>query len=411
MLASMPAWAPDETPLPCVAEDDCGDDLSREVYCVLGIAIDAIEMPAVLHRIRAAAATAAPFVVSTPNLHFLVLSLTDREFRETVLDSDLCPADGIPVVWIARLMGIPIKGRIAGSDIFQALKIDRSTARPVKVFLFGGAEGVAEAASRALNLASGGLTCVGWVYPGFGTVAEMSADSVIDRINESDADFLVASLGAEKGQRWLQRNHHRLRIPIRAHLGATLNFQAGTVRRAPPILRKLGLEWLWRIKEEPHLWARYWHDGTALLRLLLTRVLPLAVATRWAYFRARCKEEALFIKETEGSEAVTITVVGDASAQHVDKAILCFRRALKAKKQVIVDFSATRVIDARFLGLLLLLRKQLKLNGAGLRFTGTSPRLERLFRLHGADFLLSTNSLELTSFGVATSQCRFSPLE
>jgi len=408
MLAPMPAWAPDA---PCAADDDCGDDLSREVYCVLGIGIDAIEMPAVLHRIRAAAATAAPFVVSTPNLHFLVLSLTDREFRETVLDSDLCPTDGVPIVWIARLLGIPVKGRIAGSDIFQALKVDRSTARPVKAFLFGGAEGVAEAASRALNLASGGLTCVGWVYPGFGTVAEMSADTVIDAINASGADFVVASLGAEKGQRWLQRNHHRLRIPIRAHLGATLNFQAGTVRRAPAIVCKWGLEWLWRIKEEPHLWPRYWHDGTALLRLLLTRVLPLAAATRWARFSARRKEEALFIKEAEGSEAVTLSLVGDASARYVDKAILSFRRALKAKKQVIIDLGATRVIDARFLGLLLLLRKQLKLSGAGLRFTGSSPRLERLFRLNGADFLLSTSSFELTSFGVTRPQCRFSPLE
>jgi N-acetylglucosaminyldiphosphoundecaprenol N-acetyl-beta-D-mannosaminyltransferase len=394
MLAPMPASSSDETYSSCVANDGQGEDLSREVHCVLGIALDAIQMPAVLQRIQAAAASAAPLLVSTPNLHFLVLSLIDREFRETILESDLCPADGMPVVWIARLLGIPIKGRVAGSDIFEALKASRSTARPLKIFLFGGAEGVADAASRALNRASGGLTCVGWVYPGFGTVEEMSADAVIDKINASGADFLVASLGAKKGQLWLQRNQRRLRIPIRAHLGATVNFQAGTVRRAPRILRILGLEWLWRIKEEPHLWARYWHDGTVLLRLLLTRVLPLAAAARWARFTARRQEGALFIEETEGSEAVTLRLVGDASARYVDKAILPFRRALKTKKQVIIDFADTRVIDARFLGLLLMLRKQLKLNRVSLRFTGASPRLERLFRLNGASFLLS-NELAL----------------
>ena len=89
--------------------------------------IDAIEMPAVMQSIEMAAANAAPFVISTPNINFLVNSQNDPEFRESLLLSDLCPADGMPIVWIARLMGIPIKHRIAGSDIFEALK-----ARPIR---------------------------------------------------------------------------------------------------------------------------------------------------------------------------------------------------------------------------------------------------------------------------------------
>ena len=108
------------------------DDLSREVYCILGIPIDAIEMPAVLRSIDAAAATRAPFVISTPNLNFLVNSQTDPEFRESLLLSDLCPPDGMPIVWIARLLGIPIKKRIAGSDIFEALKSRPSLGTSVK---------------------------------------------------------------------------------------------------------------------------------------------------------------------------------------------------------------------------------------------------------------------------------------
>lgn len=99
------------------------DDLAREVYCILGIPIDAIEMPATLCRVEAAAAAAEPFVLSTPNLNFLVNSQTDDEFRELLLMSDLCPPDGAPIIWIARLLGIPIRERTAGSDIFDALKI------------------------------------------------------------------------------------------------------------------------------------------------------------------------------------------------------------------------------------------------------------------------------------------------
>src|SRR6266571_4882261 len=96
--------------------------------------IDAIEMPSVVERIEAAAMRGRPYLSSTPNLNFLVLSQADAEFRESLLLSDLCPADGMPIVWIARLMRVPMKPRIAGSDIFDALKAPRRAGRQLKVF-------------------------------------------------------------------------------------------------------------------------------------------------------------------------------------------------------------------------------------------------------------------------------------
>src|SRR5262249_38702178 len=138
------------------------DDLSREVYCILGMPVDAIGMDAVLQRIKSAAAGRIPFLVSTVNLNFLVNSQLDQAFRESLMLSDLCTADGMPIIWIAWLTGIPIKNRIAGSDIFDALKAEHGTTHPLKVFLFGGPEGVAMAASRALNSQPSGLRCVGW---------------------------------------------------------------------------------------------------------------------------------------------------------------------------------------------------------------------------------------------------------
>jgi N-acetylglucosaminyldiphosphoundecaprenol N-acetyl-beta-D-mannosaminyltransferase len=365
------------------------DVLCRRVYCILGIPIDAIAMPAVLHRIRAAAERHTPFVLSTPNLNFLVASQSDPEFRETLLLSDLCPADGMPILWIARLIGAPIKRRIAGSDIFDALKSQRNSATPLKVFLFGGAEGVGTAACRALNVAPGGLHCVGSLNPGFCSVEDMSRADIIDSINSSGADFLVASLGAKKGQLWLQRNFHRLLIPIRAHLGASLNFQAGTLRRAPPVLRKLGLEWVYRIKEEPFLWRRYWNDGGTLLRMLLTRVLPLAIWTWWLQRNSYRRKQDLTITHVLSPEAVTVILSGPATAQHVHRVIPILREAIATNKQIIVDLSGVREVDARFLGLLLMLRKRLRDIGKNPILAGTSPRLERIFRLNGLGFLLS----------------------
>jgi N-acetylglucosaminyldiphosphoundecaprenol N-acetyl-beta-D-mannosaminyltransferase len=366
------------------------DDLSREVYGVLGIPVDVIDMAKVLRRIKIAAAATAPFLISTANLNFLVTSRSDAEFRESLLRSDLCTADGMPIVWIARLLGVPIKERIAGSDIFESLKFMQDRTRRLKVFLFGGPEGVAAAACKKLNVEPGCITCAGSFYPGFCTVDEMSTDAILDHINSSNADFLIAALGAIKGQAWLLRNHDHLQIPVRVHLGAALNFQAGTIKRAPAHMRKWGLEWLWRIKEEPQLWRRYWNDGIVLLQLVLTHVVPLVILARWHRLRWGRKAQELLIKRSEDPKSVILSVNGAATAQNLGKALPCFQDALAEAKNIVINFIDTCLIDARFLGLLLMLNKQLKRRGLHLSFMGISPRIARIFRLHGFGFLLRT---------------------
>jgi N-acetylglucosaminyldiphosphoundecaprenol N-acetyl-beta-D-mannosaminyltransferase len=371
------------------------DDLSREVYCVAGIPIDAVDMCTVLRNIDEAAAKRQPFLISTPNLNFLVNSLGDVEFRESLLASDLCPADGMPIVWIARLLGAPIRQRIAGSDIFAALKERRCPAQsrsgasfwPLKIFLFGGTQQVAAEACRRLNLDNPGLSCVGYLSPGFGDDAALNGDRFIERINASNADFLVAALGARKGQLWLLRNHSRLRVPVRSHLGATINFQAGTVKRAPILMQNLGLEWLWRIKEEPALFYRYWHDGTKFIRLLVTHVLPLALTRRQRPWRAR---HDLVMVADDNDRSVTLRLSGDAIATETPRAARLFRDVVARGKSIELDLSSTKTVDARFLGLFLMLRKQLKNSGNALHFIKLPANLQRQFRLAGVEYLLSS---------------------
>ena len=369
-----------------VKREETTDDLSREVYCLLGLPIDAIEMSSVVRRIELAAAGSSPFVLSTPNLNFLANSQLDPEFRESLLQSDLCIADGMSIVWSARLLGIPIKERVAGSDILAALKAKRSPENPLRLFLFGGPEGVAAAASRVLNAQPGGVHCVGFLYPGFGTVHELSRGEVLDTINLSGADFLVTSLGSKKGQLWLKHNDRRLRIPVRAHLGASLSFEAGTVKRAPHILQKLGLEWLWRIKEEPYLWRRYWHDGSILLRLLCTRVLPLLVHR--LIIKNLSKAELNIETRVQDESCVKIALSGPAIRKNISQIIAAFKPALATKKGIVIDFSKTSMVDARFLGLLLVLRGVTERANSTLALMGLSPELRRQFGLNGVDFLL-----------------------
>jgi N-acetylglucosaminyldiphosphoundecaprenol N-acetyl-beta-D-mannosaminyltransferase len=365
-------------------------DLCRTVYGILGVPFDALDFPTLLERIVAAVGAGTPFLISTPNVNFVMASRSDREFRESLLLSDLCLVDGMPIVWIARLLGLPLHRRLAGSDLFDALKSRTMTGRRLKVFLFGGGEGVAEAVAESLNRQDDGMECVGTLNPGFGSVEELSSDHIIETINGSRADLLAVFLSADKAQKWLLRNHDRIRVPVRAQFGAVINFQAGTVKRAPHILRRLGFEWLWRIKEEPYLRNRYWTDGKALLRLLLSSAAPLGAGRLKAELAVLRRADDLRIDYAEDDESVIIHLSGYATARHAEGAISSFRDALAANKPVWLDLSRTQAVDQRFLGLFLMLRKQLSRRGGTLKLVGLTPQVSRAFRLNGFDFLLQT---------------------
>jgi N-acetylglucosaminyldiphosphoundecaprenol N-acetyl-beta-D-mannosaminyltransferase len=362
------------------------DDLSRNVFGVLGLPLDVLDVQGLLQRIDYVVGARTPFLLSTPNVNFLMTSRSDPEFRESLLMSDLCPVDGMPLVWIARLLGIPLRERLSGSDIFDALKSREAAGRKLKVFLFGGSEGVAVKLCQKLNQEASGVTCVGVLNPGFGSVAEMSCDPILHKINASDADLLTVFLSAQKAQAWLLRNHDRLEIPFRAQFGTTINLQAGSVKRAPVFVRKLGFEWLWRIKEEPYLWRRYWNDGLRLLSLFVTCVLPLAVGNLVSRLAG---SDDLAIDRNEGPQSVLVKLSGCAIKRHIDAAITCFQSALDTRKLIVVDVSNISAIDPRFFGLLLMLRKRSVRQGSGLELVNATSRVRTTFRLNGFEFLLS----------------------
>jgi N-acetylglucosaminyldiphosphoundecaprenol N-acetyl-beta-D-mannosaminyltransferase len=291
----------------------------------------------------------------------------------------------MPIVWLARLLAIPIRERVSGSDLFDAIRAHGTTSHPIRIFLFGGADGVAETVCGILNSRPAGIRCVGWLSPGFGTVEEMSGEEIIAKINGSSADLLAVFLSAKKAQAWLLHNHDRLRVPVRGQFGATINYQAGTVRRAPRAVQKLGFEWLWRIKEEPYLWRRYLRDGFSLFNLVIFRVLPIAASLRWR----RGGNEELVITAREHDGSIAIRLIGHSTKTHATEAIACFRGVLAKSRSVVIDLSETKTIDPRFFGLLLMLRKGLRRSGRNLSFTGLSKRTTRLFHLNGFAFLLN----------------------
>ena len=239
------------------------DPLSRDVVALFGLPFDVGDLPGTVATLRAAAASGSRLWFSTANLDWLVMAERDLAFRRSVLDSDRVTMDGAPVAALARLAGVEGATRVAGADLFDAL---RAGGRTLRVFFFGGRDGAAERAAAALRDAEG-LIPVGALNPGFGDVDAMSDPATIQTINDAQADLLVVSLGAAKGQAWIARNAPRLNAPLVSHLGAVVDFAAGTVARAPDAVQRLGAEWAWRIAQDPALWRRYAGDARALPRL------------------------------------------------------------------------------------------------------------------------------------------------
>lgn len=357
----------------------------RNVYCLLGLPFDAVNMTAAVQIVRRAVAQRAACFISTPNLNFLIGCLTDRQFRQSVINSDLSIADGMPLVWIARFLDIPIRERVSGAGLFEALRSNVS--HPLSVYFFGGPDGAAGTACRRLNAESSGVHCTGFESPGFGSIEDMSSDATIAAINASQADFLLVSLGAKKGQAWIEHNRAQISVPVISHLGAVVNFVAGTLQRAPSWMQRTGLEWLWRIKEEPGLWRRYYSDGLSFIRLLATRVIPnYRFIHRHPPKRHELDAAAIVIRES-ASEMV-ISLHGAWTGENLGPLRNCLARVVIADMDVRVDLEHVLYVDASFLGLMLLLHKHQDQHGRNLLCSPLNRQVQRAFEFGCCEFLL-----------------------
>ncbi len=360
-------------------------DFDRNVHCVLGLPFDVMNLTEASTALQQAAKNRTPCFLSTPNLNFLVSSRRDVAFRQSVLHSNLSVADGMPIVWLARLMGIPMPQRVAGSDLFEELRKD--AAHPLKVYFFGGLPGIAQAASNELNADGGSMRSVGYSDPGFVPVQDMGSESTLLAINQSAADFLVVALGAGKGQAWIEKYKSLLNVPIISHLGAVVNFVAGTVHRAPRWMQKCGLEWLWRILEEPSLWKRYWNDGIGLLRYL---VFNVPAARMYLMSMRSGKQSSLAVSVSPADKGLSIALQGDATQENLGPLKEVFRKLPSTPIPLEIDLAQTTRVDSAFLGLLLLLKAhRSSSNGAPLKVSHASSAIQGYMRaqLVSSDFL------------------------
>jgi N-acetylglucosaminyldiphosphoundecaprenol N-acetyl-beta-D-mannosaminyltransferase len=355
------------------------DDFDRDVWCILGVPVDNADIASAIEAIEAAVRDGRRLSFVTPNINFLVRALRDDRARRQILAADLSLADGAPLVAIARLLGAPITKRAAGADLFEALAARPNfPGRRMRAFFFGGRDGAAQAAHAALARASGGIEAAGWLNPGFGDVASMSSDAIIAEINAAEPDFVIVALGAAKGQDWIEANQKRLSAPVIAHLGAVIDFAAGTIRRAPRWLARAGLEWAWRIGQEPALWKRYFGDALGLAKILATRFAPQALS-------GRAEAGAVGAAEVERrAHDVVVRLSGRLSAAGLSPVRSAFREAAACGVPVVLDLGEVLSADRSFLGLVLMLEKNVV--AGGLKIAAPSRRLRNLFRVNAMNY-------------------------
>ena len=369
-------------------------DFQRPVYCIMGLPFDAVSLREAAAIVDQAASKRERCFFSTPNLNFVIGCQNDPAFRESVLRSNLSVADGMPLVWVARAMGLPLRERVAGSSIFEELR--RSRKPPMSAYLFGGPPGVAEQACSRLNAAAKGVVCAGWDTPGYGTVEDLSTPDTIDAINAAGADFLVVALGAKKGQLWILENADALNVPVISHLGAVINFVAGTVSRAPARWQRLGLEWFWRIRQEPLLWQRYAKDGSRFLWMLLTNVILTVVDSR----RHSPSDEALAAatvayavdEEPSGGAGndgppTLVEIRGDWNVKNLSALRTAFTEVSRLRRDIVIDVGSIGYFDSACVALLLLLRGHQGKAGKTLKLRSVSSTTRRRMALYGVDFL------------------------
>jgi N-acetylglucosaminyldiphosphoundecaprenol N-acetyl-beta-D-mannosaminyltransferase len=361
-------------------------DFYRSVYCILGLPFDSVKIGDAVRIVHRASLSRYRCFFSTPNLNFLISCQNDTSFRNSVIHGDLSLADGMPIIWLARMLNIPLAERVAGSSLFERLRNDKNY--PINVYFFGGPPGVAESACNNLNVEYASMRCVGFDSPGYGSIEEMSSVEIIDRINRSSADFLVVALGAKKGNSWIEHNLDKLNVPVVSHLGAVVNFVAGSVSRAPVWMQRTGLEWLWRIKEEPTLWLRYLKDGFAFIKLLITCVLPYAWHLQGR--RTECFDLNLPDVQLVASEGkVSVVLKGLFVQDGLSTLRAALTQVTKTEVDVCVDLAGVSYVDSAFIGTLLLLYGHQQRIGRKFSIYSPQQQVLKVFRWCRTEFLLS----------------------
>jgi N-acetylglucosaminyldiphosphoundecaprenol N-acetyl-beta-D-mannosaminyltransferase len=241
----------------------------RQVVNILNVEIDNLSMQEFLSQLDRG-------VVFTPNVDHLMKLQHDEAFVAAYRQADYRVCDSQVLLYAARFLGDPIKAKISGSDLFPKFCEYHAHNEAIKIFLLGGAEGIAEQAKTRINQRIGRKIIIAAHSPSFGFEKNpRECREIIQMIRQSSANVLVVGVGAPKQEIWITKHRHMLpTIDIFLAVGAAIDFEAGNKPRSPEWMSELGIEWIHRLMSEPQrLWKRYLIEDMPFFTLLFQQKL------------------------------------------------------------------------------------------------------------------------------------------
>lgn len=344
----------------------------RAPIAILGVPFDNVTIAETLEIIAGMVASGKPHYAATANVDFIVQALEDVELRRILFDAHLVLADGQPIVWASKFFGNPLPERVTGSDLIPRL-LELAEQRGWKVFFLGGTEQSVATAAEKARAKHPHLKLVGAYSPPFKPLLEMDHTDILRRLHETKPDVLLVAFGCPKQEKWICMNLAAAGVPFSVGVGATIDFLAGTFKRAPVWMQKTGTEWIFRMLQEPRrLVKRYGKD---------LRVFGVAILKQSWQMRGRDKSA------TSGKAKVTGEISGIAILQapmRLDAATagaqLAAWQDVVANADVIFDLAETEFVDSTGVGVLIRLRKQAREAQHRFVLAGPRPLLAAAFR-------------------------------
>jgi N-acetylglucosaminyldiphosphoundecaprenol N-acetyl-beta-D-mannosaminyltransferase len=242
---------------------------------VLGVGISAIDPPAALDLLDRWVAARERHYVCVCAVHIVMECQEDARLRAMVNRASLAVPDGMPLVWVSRLAGQPQVQRVYGPDLmlsFCALAAQRGYTN----YLLGGAPGQPEVVAERLQARYPSLSIVGMRATPERPLPQADTEAIVAEINKLNPDVVWVGLGAPLQEQWMALNRDRIQAPLLVGVGAAFDFHSERVPQAPAWMQRLGLEWLFRLVQEPaRLWRRYLLGNPAFLARLLAQGLGL----------------------------------------------------------------------------------------------------------------------------------------
>jgi N-acetylglucosaminyldiphosphoundecaprenol N-acetyl-beta-D-mannosaminyltransferase len=235
----------------------------------MGLPITPVTMRETINLVSQFVNQSDPAFFITANLHYAMLTAEDRTLQSVNREAAFIVADGMPLVWASRKTNQPLPERVTGSDLIFQLTAEAATFG-WRVFFLGGRPEIAKRAVDRLKERSPGLTVVGIETPMIRNQSDHQRSEMIQRIRTAKPDLLIGAFSMPDGEKWLARHHREMGVPLSVQLGASIDFAAGHVSRAPEWIQHCGMEWAYRLAVEPRRLAnRYARNANFLARQLL----------------------------------------------------------------------------------------------------------------------------------------------